>query len=89
LSADTRFFVAAYLLGHGLIKILLVAGLWRGKRWVYPVACLVLTAFIGYQVYRLSHHFSTGLCVFTLLDAIIVALIWHEYQSKGRQLRAG
>jgi uncharacterized membrane protein len=83
LSTDSKVFVAAFLLGHGVIKLLLVAGIWWGRRWVFPVAWMGLMAFIGYQTYRLSHHFSLALCVFTLMDAVIVALIWREYRLKS------
>src|SRR5512142_1131404 len=59
LSANTKVFAGAYLLGHGAIKVFLVwGGLWRGKLWSFPTAMLFLGAFIIYQVYRLVHHFS-------------------------------
>jgi uncharacterized membrane protein len=35
LSTGSRIFVAVYLMGHGLVKLLLVVGLLRGKRWVF------------------------------------------------------
>lgn len=87
LSAGSKIFVAAYLLGHGVIKLVLVMGLLLGKRWVFPVACVVLLGFIGYQVYRLCGHFSIGLTLFTGLDAIIIALVWHEYRSLEKHPR--
>jgi uncharacterized membrane protein len=83
LSTNNQAFVAAYLLAHGVIKLLLVGGLWWGRRWVFPVAGIVLLAFIGYQAYRLTHHFSLGLCLFTLMDTVVFTLIWREYRLKG------
>ena len=81
MSTGGKVFVAIYLLGHGAIKLLLVVGLLREKRWVFPVACVVLLAFIGFQIYHLCGHFFFGLVLFTVWDMIIVALVWHEYQS--------
>jgi uncharacterized membrane protein len=81
LSANTRLFGGAYLIVHGLAKVVLVIGLLRGQRWAYPVGIGFLTLFIAYQLYRLSHQFSPGLLLLTLFDAVIVALIWREFRS--------
>lgn len=81
LSTGSKILVAIYLLGHGAIKLLIVVGLLREKRWVFPTAIVVLLGFIGFQIYRLCGHFSYGLMIFTVLDAIIVALVWNEYRS--------
>lgn len=84
LSAGTRHFVAAYLLVNGVIKLALVAGLLRGLRWVFPAGLIVLTAFVGYQLYRLSNIPSWPLALFTLLDIVVVGLIMHEWRLLAR-----
>jgi len=89
MSSGGKIFVAIYLLGHGAIKVLMVAGLLRDKRWVFPVALVVLLGFIGFQIYHLCGHFSIGLVVFTLLDAVIAALVWIEYRSLGKNTPRG
>lgn len=81
LSTGTERFASTYLLVHGVIKVGLVAGLWRGLRAAYPIALLLLTAFIGYQCYRLFRFHSPALAVFTAIDIVIVLLIWHEWRS--------
>jgi uncharacterized membrane protein len=81
LTAGNKIFAAAYLIGHGLMKLVLVFGLWREKLWSFPVAFVVLVGFIGYQVFRLVHQFSFGLIALTVIDAGIVGLIWNEYRS--------
>lgn len=81
LSTGTQHFASAYLLVHGIIKVGLVAGLWRGLRAAYPIALLLLTAFIGYQCYRLFRYHSLALGFFTAIDIVIVLLIWHEWRS--------
>ncbi len=86
LTASTQHFAAAYLLVHGAIKVALVAGLLRGLRWMFPVALIVLTAFIGYQLYRLVHIPSWSLGAFTLLDAMVVALIGHEWRARRERV---
>ena len=79
LGPDVRLFGAAYLIGHGVVKVGLVAGLLRGKLWSYPAALAFLSVFIGYQLYRLSIHYSLPLLLITILDALIAGLIYREF----------
>ena len=51
LSANAKNFASAYLFGHGIIKLLLVAGLWREKLWAFPIALAIIGAVIVYQLY--------------------------------------
>lgn len=80
LSAGTQHFASAYLLVHGLIKVGLVTGLLRGWRRAYPTALLLLTAFIGYQIFRVFRRHSLALAVFTIIDIAIVLLIGLEWR---------
>lgn len=75
LTVGTERFVSAYLLVHGAIKLGLVVGLMCHWRHAYPVAVALLTAFVGYQFYRLVRYHSPTLAVFTALDVGIVLLI--------------
>lgn len=84
LSHNTKLFGSIYLLVHGCIKIVLVAGLLRNEYMVYPIALIVLSGFILYQIYRLSIGFTLGLGLLTVLDVIIVLLIWNEYRYVRR-----
>lgn len=85
MSTGGKIFVAIYLLGHGAVKLMMVVGLLRDKRWVFPVAIVAMLGFISFQIYHLCEHFSVGLVVFTALDAIIAALVWNEYRSLGKK----
>ena len=75
-----------YLLIHGAIKVLIVAGLLLNKRWSYPISIAFLTVFIAYQVYRLSVHYSIVLLILTLYDCLLVVFIWHEYRHRAIEL---
>jgi uncharacterized membrane protein len=79
LSVDTKGFFA-YLLSHGLIKIVLVVALMCNLRWAYPASLIVLGLFILYQGYRYTYAPSAGLIILTLFDLTVLALIWHEYR---------
>lgn len=85
-SIHAKTFCALYLLGHGVVKLFLVAGLLRGKLWSYPASLLVLALFNVYQLYRFSYTHGTGLLVLTAFDLVVMGLIWHEYRLMKRQL---
>jgi uncharacterized membrane protein len=87
LTSGTQHFAAAYLLAHGAIKLALVAGLLRELRWVFPVALVVLTAFIGYQLYRLTWMPTWSLGLITLIDVVVVALIGREWRRREARAR--
>jgi uncharacterized membrane protein len=80
LSLPTKNFYAFYLLSHGVVKLLLVGGLLRGKLWAYPASLVVMGVFIAYQVYRFSYTHSAGLVTLTVFDLVVILLIWHEYR---------
>jgi uncharacterized membrane protein len=84
LSVSTEHFYAFYLLGHGAVKLLLVVGLLNGKYWSYPASLVILALFVVYQIYRFSLTHGIGLILLTLLDAVVMILIWHEYRLVQR-----
>ncbi len=82
LSAGQQHFVSFYLLGHGVIKLVLVTGLLRGWHWSFPAATTALLAFISYQSYRLTQSPSALLLGLTVLDIAVVALVIHEWRVR-------
>ena len=81
LAAGTVLFASAYLLVHGAVKVVLAAGLIRGRLGVFPWGLGFLGTFILYQAYRLTVRPSVGLAALTVLDLVIVALVWREYEA--------
>jgi uncharacterized membrane protein len=80
LSANARVFASAYLLVHGIVKVGLVIALWKRKMWAYPLAGVVLVLFTVYQVYLFSHSRSPFQLVLTVMDVVILLLLWSEYR---------
>ncbi|HKT96245.1 MAG TPA: DUF2127 domain-containing protein [Paraburkholderia sp.] len=80
LSVGTQKFAAAYLLGHGAIKLWLIAGLLRERLWYFPTSIIAFGLFIAYQIYRYTFTHSVWLLLITALDIVIIALTWHEYR---------
>ena len=82
LTGSGLLFGAAYLLVHGIVKVVLVVALLRNKLWAYPWLIAVLLLFIGYQAYRIALTPSAGLIALTVFDITIVALTVREYQRQ-------
>jgi len=85
-SVETKHFYAFYLLSHGVVKLLLVAGLLRNRLWAYPASLVVMGLFIVYQLYRFSYTHGIGLIVLTVFDVVVIWLVWHEYRLVRRHL---
>lgn len=83
-SIATQHFFGFYLLSHGVVKLLLVAALLRGKHWAYPAALVTLTLLVAYQLYRYSYTHSPGLIALSAFDVIVLALIFAEYRGVRR-----
>jgi uncharacterized membrane protein len=81
LSVSTQLVGSLYLIVHGLVKLGVVVGVWRGYRWAYPIAIGFLALFIAYQLYRMSYQPLVGLVLLTLFDILIVGLTWREYRQ--------
>ena len=79
LPGSSLQFGAAYLLLHGVVKIVLVSALLRDKIWAYPWMIAFLIVFIVYQIYRMTFAFSIGLLGLTAFDAVVVWLTYREY----------
>ena len=84
-SHDAQIFGGLYLLSHGIVKLLLVAGLLRKKLWAYPASLAVFALFILYQMVKWLETRSTWLLVLTAIDIIVMWLIWHEYRRMTRK----
>jgi uncharacterized membrane protein len=80
-SLNQQSFAAFFLLSHGAVKLVLVAGVLAGIGWAYPAFMIALVLLIGYQGYRLIFlGFSLWLSWLTVLDIVILILTWHEYR---------
>lgn len=70
---------------HGLTKLFLAVMLLKNKLWAYPIAAIVFTLFVGYEIYSAINHSSPFLWLISALDAIVVILILHQYHYITKQ----
>jgi uncharacterized membrane protein len=80
LASAGLYFLVAYLILHGAIKLVLVYCLLRRIHAAYPWAIAILLAFLAYQVYTTIVSPSILLVLLDLLDAAIIVLIYLEYR---------
>ena len=81
-SLSGEHFMAVYLFLHGVVKVVVVLALLRGKLWAYPVAIAVFGAFVIYQVYRFTNTHAIGLLILASIDLAVTILIALEYRSE-------
>lgn len=87
-GARTTLFAAAYLLLHGVIKVVLVWALLKRQLWAYPWMLGALGVFIALQCYELIVRFSWWMLALTLFDVFIVFLTAREWQLHRRRASA-
>lgn len=75
-----QLFAAAYLLSHGIVKLVLVIGLLKNKLWAYPSALIVFGLFVVYQIYLYVLNHSLAVAALTLFDLAVMYLIWREWR---------
>ena len=82
LAGGHNLFAAAFLLTHGLVKVVLVTCLLLNKLWAYPWALGILSLFLVYQAYVLIAKPGFGMAFLTVLDIIIIGLIYREWRQQ-------
>jgi uncharacterized membrane protein len=82
LTKSGLLFLTIFLIGHGVVKLVLVYCLLRRYIHAYPYALSVLCLFLLYQLYVLVQDpLSIGMWLFTILDIVIIWLVWGEYKD--------
>jgi uncharacterized membrane protein len=73
---------AAYLLVHGLAKVILIVAALRNKKWGFQGLILVLSIFMAIEFVRsiTAREIFTG--AFGLFDLVVVALVAKEYRFR-------
>ena len=81
LTGASLIFGAAYLLSHGVVKLVLVVEVLRNHLWAYKALIGVTALFVVYQVYRIAGKFSMSLLLLTIFDLVIIYLTTVEYKK--------
>jgi uncharacterized membrane protein len=80
ISLSSNSFWGVLFTAHGATKLLLSVALLKKQLWAYPVAAIVFTLFVLYELYSLLSHPSLFLNLITVFDMIVIGLILREYR---------
>ncbi|MCL5282139.1 MAG: DUF2127 domain-containing protein [Planctomycetes bacterium] len=80
LSTDTKTFAVAYLLVHGIIKLVIVGAIWFSQLWAYWLAGIVFSLFVLYQIAYFFLTYSPMMVFLTIVDLIIIVLLPPEHR---------
>ncbi|MCX6787741.1 MAG: DUF2127 domain-containing protein [Candidatus Kaiserbacteria bacterium] len=81
-AVSPHFFIALYLVIHGVIKTMLVIGIFAGKRIAYPLFMFALLLFGAYELYRGFARQESLLYALALFDFVLLVLTAHEYRLR-------
>lgn len=73
LSIQTQEFIAAYLLIHGIIKILTVLSIRNKSTKAHILSLVLLLGFVFYQLLKFVHSHSLYLLFLIVLDSSLIA----------------
>ena len=82
----SQHFYAIYLLGHGALKLVVLALLARRVAIAYPLAIAVFAGFVVYQMHRWTLSGSPMMLALSALDVIVIWLTWLEWKRAGAPL---
>jgi uncharacterized membrane protein len=86
LPESMRVFFSIFLIIHGAIKIILLFALLKRKLWAYPISGVVFSLFIVYQIYQYIISPSLILVILTIIDVILIILLFPEYKYVKRHV---
>ena len=75
-------FYITYLLGHGLIHVVVVTALLVKSRIAYPFSLATLMGFVAYQTWEWLHTFDSALLVLTAIDVFVIVIVIMEHRLK-------
>jgi uncharacterized membrane protein len=84
-AVHTHYLFAIYLTLHGLIKVLLVIGIFTKKRIAYPLFMVALIIFGLYEAYRGFVLHELLLQAFAVFDLSLLILTSYEYRRRYSQ----
>ena len=80
-TLQSQHFYALYLLGHGVLKFVMVIMLARRIPWAYPAAMAILAGFVVYQAAEYLTQDSLALLTLAILDAVMIMLVYREWTT--------
>lgn len=81
-TIHNHYLLAAYLVLHGIVKVILVWGIFAGKRIAYPLFMIALGIFATYEAYRGFARHELFLQALAVFDLSVILLTSYEYRQR-------
>lgn len=81
-AVQKHYLLALYLALHGVVKVLLVIGIFAGKKIAYPLFMIALVLFGSYEAYRGFMRQELLLQVIAVFDFSLLVLTAYEYRRR-------
>lgn len=81
-AVSNHLLLTLYIVFHGAIKILLVIGIFAGKRIAYPLFMAALVLFGAYEAYRGFARHELFLQILAVFDLSLLLLTAYEYRRR-------
>ena len=81
-AVHTHYLLALYLALHGIIKVLLVIGIFAKKKIAYPLFMIALALFGAYEAYRGFVLHELLLQALAIFDLALLVLTSYEYRRR-------
>ena len=82
ITAQGKDFAALYLCVSGIINIIIAIGLFLHRKYMFPVAKILLGCFVLYQMYHFVRFHSPWLLILIIYDISVIGLIYLEYRRR-------
>ncbi len=81
-TVHTHYLLALYLALHGIVKVLLVIGIFAKKKIAYPLFMIALALFGAYEAYRGFVLHELLLQALAIFDLALLVLTSYEYRRR-------
>lgn len=81
-AVSNHLLITLYIVLHGAIKVLLVLGIFAGKRIAYPLFMAALALFGTYEAYRGFGRHELFLQALAIFDLSLLMLTAYEYRRR-------
>ena len=81
-AIHAHYLLTSFLLIEGIIKIIVVVLVFRGKRYAYPIFIVAMGILGSYEAYRGITTHNYLLVALAVLDVVLIELASHEYKRR-------
>jgi uncharacterized membrane protein len=86
MSVHVYMFISLYMIVHGIANAVIAYALIKRRLWFFPVAGVMLTFFIIYQLYLIIRAPNITMILLTMIDMTLLVFLKSEYDSLKKSM---